>query len=303
MPVLLSIILVPVLRPSVIGTQLQLVTHSIHVILDSATPISAFHFVRLYSQSTTSCLPQSLPIQTRLLFSHTKQIRAAITNMANTTDSLRAKLRHLSVLKGSVQDANLDALPDTPHAAFKVWLDKAIAEGVAEPHAMTLSTVDDKGWPDARVLILKNVDSRGWHFAIKADSPKGQQISTNQRVALTFYWPQQARQVRLRGQAVQLPEAECIQDFTARPLGSKVSAVASKQSQVMKSPEELARSLVEAQSMLEASPDHIMLGWKVYAVAPDVVEFWQGKADRLHERLQYVRHVGEVGWEKQHLWP
>ncbi|KAK7423728.1 hypothetical protein QQX98_000918 [Neonectria punicea] len=223
--------------------------------------------------------------------------------MASSADSLRAKLRHLSVLKGSVQDPNLDGLPDTPHEAFEIWLDKAIAEGVTEPHAMTLSTVDEKGWPDARVLILKNVDSRGWHFAIKADSPKGHQIAANQHAALTFYWPQQARQIRLRGKAVQLPEAECIQDFTARPLGSKISAVASKQSQVMNSPDELAQSLEESRSLLEGSANHIMLGWKVYAVAPDVVEFWQGKADRLHERLQYVRDVSERGWERHHLWP
>ncbi|KPM44413.1 hypothetical protein AK830_g2105 [Neonectria ditissima] len=223
--------------------------------------------------------------------------------MTSADDSLRAKLRHLPVLKGSAQDANLDELPETPHEAFEVWLDKAIADGVAEPHAMTLSTVDENGWPDARVLILKNVDDRGWHFAIKADSPKGQQIAANQHVALTFYWPQQARQVRLRGLAVRLPEEECIQDFTARPLGSKVSAVASKQSQVMESPDELSQSLAQTQLKLEQSPDHIILGWKVYAVAPDTVEFWQGKADRLHERLQYVRRVNQVGWAKQHLWP
>lgn len=223
--------------------------------------------------------------------------------MVDTSDSLRTKLRNLPVLQGSSQDANLDALPDTPHKAFEVWLDNAIAEGVTEPHAMTLSTVDENGWPDARVLILKNVDHRGWHFAVKAHSPKGQQIAKNQHVALTFYWPQLARQVRLRGKAVQLPEADCIQDFTARPSGSKISAMASKQSQVLTTPAELAKSLVDAQETLEKSPDHFMSGWKVYAVAPDFVEFWQGKKDRLHERLQYVRATDERSWEKQSLWP
>ncbi|KAF7547509.1 hypothetical protein G7Z17_g7672 [Cylindrodendrum hubeiense] len=223
--------------------------------------------------------------------------------MENTTDSLRTKLRNIAVLKGPFPDANLGALPDTPHDAFAVWLEKAIVEGVAEPHAMTLSTVDENGWPDARVLILKNIDHRGWHFAIKADSPKGQQIAKNQRVALTFYWPQMARQVRLRGRAVQLPEEECIQDFTARPPGSKISAMASRQSEVLNTHDELAESLIEAQSMLEKSPNHVMSGWKVYAVAPDVVEFWQGKSDRLHERLRYVQMTDVNNWEKENLWP
>ncbi|KAH7002453.1 pyridoxamine 5'-phosphate oxidase [Ilyonectria destructans] len=223
--------------------------------------------------------------------------------MENISDSLRPKLRNLAVLQGSSQDANLDALPDTPQEAFEVWLDNAISEGVTEPHAMTLSTVDENGRPDARVLILKNIDHRGWHFAVKAQSPKGQQIKKNQHVALTFYWPQLARQVRLRGKAVQLPEADCIQDFTARPAGSKISAMASKQSQVLSGPAELAKGLADAQATLEKFPDYYTPGWKVYAVAPDFVEFWQGKKDRLHERLQYVRAADGQSWEKQSLWP
>ncbi|KAH7143497.1 pyridoxamine 5'-phosphate oxidase [Dactylonectria macrodidyma] len=223
--------------------------------------------------------------------------------MEISDDSMRTKLRKIPVLKGSSQDAHLDAMPDTPQEAFSIWLDKAIEEGVTEPHAMTLSTVDENGWPDARVLILKNVDYRGWHFAIKADSPKGQQISNNQHVALTFYWPQQARQIRLRGSAIQLPEKECTEDFTARPASSKISAMASKQSQVLGTSDELQKSLVEAKSILDKDPTLIMPGWKVYAVTPDVVEFWQGKSDRLHERLQYTRTTGNQSWERKALWP
>ncbi|KAH7159506.1 pyridoxamine 5'-phosphate oxidase [Dactylonectria estremocensis] len=223
--------------------------------------------------------------------------------MKSPDDSMRTKLRNIPVLKGSSHDAHLDAMPDTPHEAFSVWLDKAIQEGVTEPHAMTLSTVDENGWPDARVLILKNVDHRGWHFAIKTDSPKGQQIINNQHVALTFYWPQQARQVRIRGIATQLSEKECTEDFMARPAGSKISAMASKQSKVLNTLDELQKSLTEAQSILEKTPDLIMSGWKVYAAAPDIVEFWQGKSDRLHERLQYTRTVDHHSWEKQRLWP
>ncbi|KAB8259481.1 hypothetical protein BDV32DRAFT_138823 [Aspergillus pseudonomiae] len=136
-------------------------------------------------------------------------------------NNIRTQLRHLPVLEGPFAEVNFDHFPDTPHDAFKNWLDEAIMAGVKEPHAMTLATVDEQGYPDARVLILKNVDDRGWHFAVKADSPKAQQLETNGYAALTFYWPQVGRQIRLRGTARQLPEAECREDFAERPFKSR----------------------------------------------------------------------------------
>ncbi|KAI8719463.1 Pyridoxamine 5 -phosphate oxidase [Fusarium sp. LHS14.1] len=132
-------------------------------------------------------------------------------------NTLRNQLRHLKVLEGPLSKCDFEAFPNTPQAAFELWMQEAIEARVKEPHAMTLSTVDDQGWPDARVLILKNVDTRGWHFAIKGNSPKGKQLVTNPYASLTFYWPEQGRQVRIRGRAVQLPEEECRQDFLDRP--------------------------------------------------------------------------------------
>ncbi|KAI5467938.1 putative pyridoxamine 5'-phosphate oxidase [Mariannaea sp. PMI_226] len=225
--------------------------------------------------------------------------------MADSNPSLRTLIRNLKVLQGSqdAADASFDGFPDLPHEAFKIWLLNAIDQCVPEPHAMTVSTVDQDGWPDARVLILKNVDSRGWHFAVKADSPKGRQIESNNRVALTFYWPQLARQVRIQGNAVALPEAECSEDFDARPFESKVSALASKQSQVLEAPSDLSDRITEARALLEKDPKGGQLGWKVYAVQPTNVEFWQGSKDRLHRRLQYKLDPNEREWKKQALWP
>jgi pyridoxamine 5'-phosphate oxidase len=217
-------------------------------------------------------------------------------------DAMKIRLRGLPSLKGPFAECDMGALPDTPQDAFQQWLDDAMAAGVQEPHAMTLSTVDADGFPDARVLILKNVDSRGWHFAIKANSPKGRQLAGNPRAALTFYWPVLGRQIRLRGTAVALSEAECADDFSTRPIGSKISAIASRQSEVLQAPEDLTRSLGEAQTFLEQHPDHVEPGWRVFAVAPEVVEFWQGATSRQHKRLSYVR-AGGTGWEKQTLWP
>ncbi|KAE8139242.1 hypothetical protein BDV38DRAFT_270090 [Aspergillus pseudotamarii] len=135
--------------------------------------------------------------------------------------NIRTQLRNLPVLEGPFAKVNFANFPDTPQDAFRRWLDEAIMAGVKEPHAMTLATVDEQGYPDARVLILKNVDDRGWHFAVKADSPKAQQLETNGHAALTFYWPQVGRQIRLRGTAMPLPEAECREDFAERPFKSR----------------------------------------------------------------------------------
>lgn len=218
-------------------------------------------------------------------------------------NSMKIKLRSLPSLKGPFAEISMSELPGTPQETFGIWLDDAIAQGVKEPHAMTLSTVDGDGAPDARVLILKNVDVRGWHFAIKANSPKGRQLAGNPRAALTFYWPALGRQVRLRGIAVSLSEAECADDFFNRPMGSKVSAIASKQSEVLALSEDLANSLQEAQALLEKNPGHVAQGWRVFAVAPDVVEFWQGATDRQHQRLRYTSDDSGTTWCRDMLWP
>ncbi|KAK4948128.1 hypothetical protein LTR10_013182 [Elasticomyces elasticus] len=223
--------------------------------------------------------------------------------MADSSAPMRTRLRHLPVLKGPLADAAFDSLPDIPYQAFEVWISAAIAAGVPEPHAMTVSTVDENGWPDARVLILKNVDERGWHFAVKAGSPKGQQITANPHVALTFYWPQMGRQVRIRGLAVTLPAEECATDFLDRPMASRVSAMASKQSRVLTHPTELQASLEKADSDLHSNPQYVSPEWRVYAVTPDTVEFWQGASDRLHGRLRFARTTEEGFWRRESLWP
>lgn len=112
---------------------------------------------------------------------------------------MKRQLRALKSLAGPFPPFDPDAAPDEPDALFVVWLQDAIDAGVMEPHAMTLSTVDEEGRPDARVQILRNLDEQGWHFATTMSGPKDRQIAANPSVALTFYWPQLGRQVRIRG--------------------------------------------------------------------------------------------------------
>jgi pyridoxamine 5'-phosphate oxidase len=129
--------------------------------------------------------------------------------------ALRDRLRALKVLQGPFLPFDIESAPDDPTLLFLHWLETAIAHEVPEPHAMTLSTADQDGFPDARVLILKNVDSLGFHFAISAASRKGRQLSARPQAALTFYWQKLARQIRVRGVVVDLgPEASAA-DFAA----------------------------------------------------------------------------------------
>jgi pyridoxamine 5'-phosphate oxidase len=168
---------------------------------------------------------------------------------------------------------------------------------------MTLSTVDEYGCPDARVLILKNLDHRGWHFAIKAESPKGRQINNNPAVALTFYWSQLGRQIRIRGEASELSASECAADFLERPIGSKVTALASQQSEILADMIVLEQNLQEAKGKIESEPEYVAPAWKVFAVAPKSVEFWQGATDRMHQRLRYTISDEDGRWSRDVLHP
>lgn len=223
--------------------------------------------------------------------------------MTGSHPSTKTLLRGLPSLKGPFKIDDFAQFPDSPQGAFEIWLNDAIAQGVKESHAMTLSTVDAEGFPDARVLILKNVDERGWHFASKSDSPKGHQISSSSKVALTFYWPQLGRQVRIRGHATELSASESAADFLERPLGSRATAIASRQSEKQDETVDLEARIAEAEALIEGSPDYVSPLWRLYAVAPDTVEFWQGATDRLHRRLRFEKHGEDGQWVKCALYP
>ncbi|MGV3491180.1 MAG: pyridoxine/pyridoxamine 5'-phosphate oxidase [Devosia sp.] len=213
----------------------------------------------------------------------------------------RDRLRRLPSIPNRAWPLAADTAPKTPHELFRDWLEFAIDVGVPEPHAMTLSTVDADGAPDARVLILKDVDARGWHFATDTMSPKGRQLAAEPRVALTFYWPRLARQVRIRGVAVALADDVGRADFRARSVAARSVAMLGRQSQPLASSGELAASLTAAVARLVMEPQHAAPGWTVFAVAPSSAEFWQGDSRRQHLRLRYAQD-GD-GWQREALWP
>jgi pyridoxamine 5'-phosphate oxidase len=193
-----------------------------------------------------------------------------------------------------------DLAPDAPEDLFLTWLTEA-GEHVLAPHAVILSTVDEDGAPDARVVILKDVGPAGWAVATSAESPKGRQLTENPRAALTFFWPGRGRQVRVRGTVTPAPREASDEDFLARPPASRVEAFIGHQSEVLTDPEKLTEASAAAERWVEENPDAAPETWTRYLIVPTVVEFWQASHDRRHVRLRYRRE--DEGWTRERLWP
>lgn len=220
---------------------------------------------------------------------------------ANGVSDIRECLRGLAVFAGELPTFDAARAPERPETLFVDWLTAAIDAGVREPHAMTLSTIGADGVPSARVLILKNVDEHGWQFAVHAASPKGRDLSRHPAAALTFYWPAQARQIRVRGPVSPAPADRSAADFLARPAGSRAEASLGRQSQPLADRDTLDRAVEQARDRIANDPGFVTPEWTLHTLAADQVEFWQGDQQRKHTRLRYAR--GESGWVRELLWP
>jgi pyridoxamine 5'-phosphate oxidase len=180
------------------------------------------------------------------------------------------------------------------------WLSHAIDSGIPEPNAMVLATADAEAVPSARTVLLKGFDERGLTFFTNFRSRKGQEIEANPRAALVIPWISLHRQVIVDGTVEPLSADEADQYFASRPHGSRIGAVASPQSQPVESREAVERAYAEAAARYPDQvprPEH----WGGLRVRPDMVEFWQGRPDRLHDRLRYRHTVGE--WIVERLAP
>ncbi len=214
---------------------------------------------------------------------------------------MREYLRSIPVFVGTPTDFDTSALPSEPTELFRRWLADAVDHRVPEPHAMTLSTCDGDGHPDARVLILKDLDEEGWWFATNSESAKGDQLAARPMAALTFYWPQLARQVRVRGPVKTASAQANSADFLARGSDAKAVALVSAESKPLESRAACELAVAEGRQRLAADPGLIAPTWQVYVVAARTVEFWQGTPDRMHVRVQYRRQLDR--WDHTLLWP
>ena len=203
---------------------------------------------------------------------------------------------NLSALTKDKVDAN-------PIRQFQTWYDEVRANGVSEQDSisMTLATATKDGRPSARIVLLKSFDDRGFVFYTNYQSRKAKELDENPRACLLFYWSQLWRQVRIEGSVEQVSRAESESYFQSRPLGSKLGAWASNQSEVVENRETLEARFNEQQKRFGADvprPEH----WGGFRVKPDTIEFWQGRDNRLHDRLRY-RLEEDGGWLIERLAP
>jgi pyridoxamine 5'-phosphate oxidase len=192
-----------------------------------------------------------------------------------------------------------DLHPD-PMVQFRTWFDEAVADGVREPDAMTVATAGRDAAPSARTVALRGLDERGFAFYTNYRSPKARDLDENPRAAIVFHWREVERQVRAVGTVTRLSREESFAYWRNRPLGSRLSALISPQSEVVADRAELEAAYEEAGARFGDDPP-LPDFWGGYVVTPVEVELWEGRPNRLHERVRY-RRVDD-GWARERLAP
>ena len=195
-----------------------------------------------------------------------------------------------------------EELDPDPIRQFNAWLDEAVRHELVEPNAMTLATVDAAGQPWTRTVLLKVCDARGFVFFTNYESAKARQLAANARAAVTFWWGPLERQVNVTGVVSQVSRDESEGYFHSRPVASQLGAWASRQSDVLADRAQLERQFEEACARFADVEIPLPPHWGGCCLAPESVEFWQGRRSRLHDRLRYTREPGG-DWKIERLSP
>ncbi len=214
--------------------------------------------------------------------------------MAGNIAAIRKNYSQKSLLESEVNS--------NPIQQFSTWWDDAVASEIEEVNAMTLATASLDGMPAARIVLLKDFNENGFSFYTNYNSFKGQQMAENPKACLVFFWKELERQVRITGLIEKLATETNDTYFTSRPQGSQLGAIVSPQSQVIESREWLDIHYQELENELQDKKLQRPTHWGGYIVKPVIIEFWQGRPSRLHDRLQYT--LNESGsWKIERLAP
>lgn len=209
-----------------------------------------------------------------------------------------AALRHDYIAHG-LRRADLDR---DPMKQFAQWFDEAAAAQIRDVNAMSLATATPDGAPSARIVLLKAVSEHGFVFFTNYDSAKGQQLERNPQAALNLFWVQLERQIRIEGEVEKTSREESEEYFHSRPAGSQLGAWASSQSEVIANREALNASLTEVTDRFAGDVIPLPPHWGGYRVKPTMIEFWQGRTNRLHDRFRYTRQP-DASWLIERLSP
>lgn len=211
---------------------------------------------------------------------------------------------NLADLRRDYAKADLD-IADTdpdPIVQFRRWFTEAEQAEILEPNAMTLATATADGRPSARIVLLKGLSEAGFVFFTDYRSRKARELDANPHAALAFHWGELERQVRVVGRVERIPASESMAYFLSRPVGSQVGAWASLQSALLEDRRLLMDRVGELVKHFATTPISWPTHWGGYRIAPEEVEFWQGRPNRLHDRIHYTLHP-ESGWQRVRLSP
>ncbi len=192
-------------------------------------------------------------------------------------------------------------LTEHPVDLFGLWYGAAEKMIVHDANAMTLSTVSKNGMPSSRIVLLKEFSKEGFIFYTNYNSDKGEQIESNSKVALNFFWLELERQVRIEGKAEKVSPGKSDEYFMSRPIDSQIAAIASGQSKEMANRDVLEEKVKQLNKRYQNEPIQRPAHWGGYVVKPSMIEFWQGRANRLHDRFRYILEKGS--WRVNRLSP
>lgn len=211
----------------------------------------------------------------------------------------------IKVLRDEViYDASeMQKIPENPLDLFERWMADAITGNIKLPNAMHLATAGDDCRPSGRIILLKSFDDRGFVFFTNYESRKGNELENNKYASMTFFWNELYRQVRIDGSVEKIPDSESDKYFNSRPRESRISALASCQSKVLESREQLELRISELEKKYRDRSVPRPKNWGGYCLLPSGIEFWQGRSHRIHDRIQYLKDDITGIWSKQLLYP